>query len=209
MTQAQQVLDYLRAVAPEGATNAQLAEKLGIASQQTVYMLTRELVARGWVRDERQGRTLVFFAHEGPLLGSEPGAPPSPDDPRAAARFAAFARDILSAHYGAALAPRTIPGIRKRFALVSSNYQVIGDAKYVASLGGRRSSATKFALISEDVWLLQKSQAAHTFLAYGNDPQVPLLWLRRHGNLASDVAFFYLTDDGELEFLHPSSRFVA
>jgi hypothetical protein len=203
MTQAQQVLDYLWAVAPEGATNAQLAEALDISSQQTVYMLTRELAARGWVRDERQGRTLVFYAQEGPLLGSEPGVPPSVSDLQAAERFAAFVRGVLSARYGVDLMPHTVPGIRKRFALVSSDYQVIGNAKYVASFGGRGASTTLFALISEDVWLLQKSQAVHTFLVFGNNRQVPLLWLRRHGNLASDVAFFYLAEEGELEFLHP------
>ncbi len=203
MTQAQQVLDYLWAVAPEGAGNAQLAEALGIASQQTVYMLTRELAAQGWVRDERQGRTLVFYAQEGPLLGSEPGALPL-SDLQAAIRFAAFARGVLSARYRADLALRTIPGIRKRFALVSSDYQVIGEAKYVASIGGRGSSSAKFALISEDVWLLQRSRGAQTFLVFGNDRQVPLLWLKRHGDLAPGVTFF-MAGGGKLELPHLQS----
>jgi hypothetical protein len=37
------------------------------------------------------------------------------------------------------------------------------------------------------------------FLVFGNDCRVPLLWLERYGGLVSDIAFYFLTDDGELE----------
>jgi hypothetical protein len=201
MTQAQQVLDYLWAVAPDGATNAQLAEELGIASQQTVYMLTRGLTNGGRVRSERRGRTSVFYAQESPLFGLEPTAVPSGNDVRAASHFTAFARNVLSAYYGADLAPRIVPCVRKLFALVSPDYEAVGEAKYIASVGGIGSSPAKFAIISEYVWLLEKSRAAHTFLVFGNDRQVPSLWLKRYSNLASEVAFFYLTGDGGLERL--------
>jgi hypothetical protein len=30
---------------------------------------------------------------------------------------------------------------------------------------------------------------------------VPLLWLERYGHLVGDVAFYFLTDEGELELL--------
>ena len=35
----------------------------------------------------------------------------------------------------------------------------------------------------------------------GNDRQVPELWLKRYGHLASGVAFYFLADDGKLEEL--------
>ncbi len=35
----------------------------------------------------------------------------------------------------------------------------------------------------------------------GNDRQVPELWLKRYGHLASGVAFCFLADDGKLEKL--------
>ncbi len=50
MTQAERVLDYLWWVAPKGATNAELAGRLGIRSHQTAYMLTQELMHHGRIR---------------------------------------------------------------------------------------------------------------------------------------------------------------
>jgi DNA-binding IclR family transcriptional regulator len=52
MTQAQRVLDYLWSIAPGGATNRELAMKLGISSHQTVYMLTQQLVHQGLIRGQ-------------------------------------------------------------------------------------------------------------------------------------------------------------
>jgi hypothetical protein len=43
--------------------------------------------------------------------------------------------------------------------------------------------------------------APETFLVFGNDRQVPILWLERYGNLVSGVTFYFLSDDGELEEL--------
>lgn len=51
------------------------------------------------------------------------------------------------------------------------------------------------------MWLLQKTGAPETFLVFGHDRQVPVLWLERYGNLVSGVTFFFLSDDGELEEL--------
>lgn len=48
--------------------------------------------------------------------------------------------------------------------------------------------------------------APTTFLVFGNDRQVPVLWLQRYGNLASGVAFYFLTDDGVPEQLNSPDR---
>jgi DNA-binding transcriptional regulator LsrR (DeoR family) len=50
---AQKIVSLLWAVAPDGATNGQIAEQFGIASHQTVYMLTQDLMRRGILRGER------------------------------------------------------------------------------------------------------------------------------------------------------------
>ena len=47
MTQAARVVDYLWSVAPNGATNGELARRLGIRSHWTVYMLTQQLMYQG------------------------------------------------------------------------------------------------------------------------------------------------------------------
>ena len=77
----------------------------------------------------------------------------------------------------------------------------IGDAKYFTLVRGQRLPPAKFSVIAEHVWLLEKTGVLTTFLVFGNDRQVPSLWLERYGHLVGDVAFYYLTDEGELELL--------
>lgn len=91
MTYAQRVLDYLRSVAPDGATNALVARRLGIRSQQTIYMLTQQLMATGRTFGERARATLVFHAGEGPATGPAMGPESArllPEQPAASGRFA-------------------------------------------------------------------------------------------------------------------------
>ena len=88
--------------------------------------------------------------------------------------------------------------------MVSPDEDTVGDAKYFTLVRGKRLPPAKFSNISEHVWLLEKTGAPTTFLVFGNDRRVPLLWLERYGDLAADVDFYFLTDEGELEQLsHP------
>jgi hypothetical protein len=66
MTQVQQILDYLWSIAPEGATNRQIADTLGIRSQQGVYMTTRNLMYRRRIEGEQAGKTWHFYALDTP-----------------------------------------------------------------------------------------------------------------------------------------------
>jgi hypothetical protein len=56
-------------------------------------------------------------------------------------------------------------------------------------------------IVDKHVWLLEKTGALVKFLVFGNDRQVPELWLKRFRRLVSGVAFFFRTDDGKLEAL--------
>ena len=56
MAYAERMLDYLWSIAPDGATNSQIADRLSIRSHQTVYMLTQDLLHQGLIRSERRGR---------------------------------------------------------------------------------------------------------------------------------------------------------
>jgi hypothetical protein len=62
VTYAERILDYVWSVAPDGATNGELARHLGIRSHQTVYMLTQELMRAGRIRGQRSGTIWVFHA---------------------------------------------------------------------------------------------------------------------------------------------------
>ena len=208
MTYAERTLNHLWAIAPDGATNTEIARQLGAASHQTVYMLMQDLVRRGLVRGERQGRTWVFYAVEEPADRERPqsqlvsGESPASGTLMPSA-FEALARRVLSERYAVALAPGSVPGVRKQFDFVSSDHQIVGDAKYYTSERGTTLPPAKFATIAEHVWLLEKTGAPTTFLVFGNDREVPATWLVRYGNLVTGVAFYFLADDGSLELLTP------
>ena len=205
MTYAEDILNYLWSIAPDGATNGELARRLGIASQQTVYMTTQDLLRRGLLRGEQSGRTWTFFAVDtspGALaLGGRVAGRAAPGGGLTPQAFAALSRRVLGEWYGVELQPGFVPGVRKEFDFFSPDGQVVGDAKYFTRVGGVRLPPAKFSIIAEHVWLLEKTGAPRPFLVFGNDREVPALWLDRYGNLVFEVAFFFLSDDGHLELL--------
>jgi hypothetical protein len=204
MSYKERILDYLWSVAPDGATNGQLARALGITSQQTVYMTTQEFAGRRLIRAVKEGATWVFYALDAypdsvvarlPTVAAAPGGTLTP------AGFEALAGRVLGERYRMSLAPGVVAGIRKRFDFVSADAQIVGDAKYYTLVGGERLPPAKFATIAEHVWLLEKTHAPTQLLVFGNDREVPLRWLERYGPLAGSVQFFFLSDEGHLEVL--------
>lgn len=203
MSYKERILDYLWSVAPDGATNAQIARALGITSQQTVYMTTQELAGRRLIRAAKEGATWVFYALDAQADGAGRASRASTADVGilTPATFEALAGRVLGEQFGTALSPGMVPGIRKRFDFVSADQQIVGDAKYYTLVGGERLPPAKFATIAEHVWLLEKTNAPKQFLVFGNDREVPLRWLERYGLLAGSVQFFFLSDEGHLEVL--------
>lgn len=205
MTYAERTLDYLWSIAPDGATNRQIADRVSIRSHQTVYMLTQGLLHQGLIHGEQQGREWVFYA-----LGElSPRSSPSESASQTAgtsrtlspSAFETLARRVLSIRFGTVLSSGLVPGVRKLFDFASPDRQIIGDAKFYSHVGGVARPPAKFATIAEHVWLLEKTGAPTTFLVFGNDRQVPLWWLERYGNLLTGVTFYFLTADGQLEIL--------
>ena len=194
MSYKERILDYLWSVAPGGATNGQIARALGISSQQTVYMTTRELAGRRLIRAVKEGATWVFYA-----LDAQADSGVVRASREAAARtglltpatFEALAGRVLGEQFGTALSPGIVPGIRKQFDFVSADKQIVGDAKYYTLVGGERLPPAKFATIAEHVWLLEKTNAFEQFLVFGNEREVPLRWLERYGALARSVGFYF------------------
>jgi hypothetical protein len=200
-TNIERVLDYLWSAGPQGATNAQIREATGIEPHQQVYMITQELKRKGKVASRRDGYEWVFFVGESPdrLLQSPGRAAPSTSLPKLnAAQFEDLARQVLSQRFGAPLRPRQVAGVPKLFDLVSPDGNIIGDAKYYTMVNGQHLPPAKFSIIAEHVWLLEKTQAYHKVLVFGNDIEVPKRWLARYGHLRGDVAFYFLTDEGKI-----------
>jgi hypothetical protein len=207
-THRERILDYLWSISPDYATNRQIREATGIGSHQQVYLLTQELMYSHLIRGEQRGRGWIFWADEAPAVQlASPGRASRHDlvaeveerlTPRA---FEDLARTVMSKHFGVPLAPGQVPGVHKEWDMVSANGDLVGDAKYFTLVHGQRLPPAKFSNIAEHIWLLEKTGAPTTFLVFGNDRQVPELWLQRYGSLVSGVSFYFLTDEGTLEIL--------
>lgn len=204
-TNKERVLEAIWAASPAGMTNGEIQRATGIASQQAIYLLTRELVQSGWIEGEQQGREWVFWANEsawGQLASPGRTGPQEPyhgmDD---TAAFTRRARGAMRALLGVSLVPGTVEGVPREFELVSPDRQMVGSVVYCAPVQGQWLPPAKFSLIGERVWLLDKTGAEVVFLVFGYDRDVPWLWLSRYGHLAPRVQFYYLSVEGALDRL--------
>jgi hypothetical protein len=203
-TNKERILDYLWSISPDWATNGQIRDATGISPHQQVYLLTQELMHSRLIRGEQRGREWVFWADESPAVQlASPGWAPrrevitqASEKPSPAA-FEDLAQAVMGRHLGVPLAAGQVAGVPKEWDMVSPDGDIVGDAKYFTLVQGQRLPPAKFSVIAEHVWLLEKTGA----LAFGNDRQVPELWLRRYGSLVSGVRFYFLSDDGTLEEL--------
>lgn len=115
--------------------------------------------------------------------------------------FERRARQIMGRHYKVVLAEISLPGIPKRFDMVSPDGKVVGDAKYLTLVRGQAIPPAKFSMISEHVWLLKHVPADRKFLVFGNQRKVPEEWLKRYGKLVTDVEFYFINESGQLDRL--------
>lgn len=118
-------------------------------------------------------------------------------------QFEELCRVELSKYFGVPLSKGKVSGIPKEFDMVSSDGDIVGDAKYLTMVRGEKIPPAKFSVIAEHVWLLEKTSSRHKFLVFGNDRRVPIEWLKRYGHLVENVRFFFLnTKNRKLEQLH-------
>jgi hypothetical protein len=115
--------------------------------------------------------------------------------------FEDLARKVMSQHFGVNLMEKKPEGFPKRFDLVSVDEKVVGDAKYLKLVHGTKYPPAKMMEITGHVWLLEKVNAETRFLVFGNQRDVPELWLEKYGNYKHNVDFYFLSNDCNLEKL--------
>ena len=111
------------------------------------------------------------------------------------------ARKRMSSMFGTELKTGKTEGVHKLFDFVSDNKNIIGDAKYFTMVRGVANPPAKFSVIAEHVWLLEKTNAQTKFLVFGNDKRVPMKWLEKYGDLVSNVDFYFLNENNEIDRL--------
>ena len=211
------VYDYLQRILPQWVSNTNIMQATRISSRQQVFLITRNLVQRGLIRGEQGRLGLKEWAFSAlpvqtqlvaieqtttqptlfPEDELEEGKTANP-----AAAFERLAEQVMGRHFGETLRKSALPGVPKSFDLVSADGKIVGDAKYFELVGGKPLPPSKFATIAENVWLLEKTQAAHRFLVFGNRRDVPVQWLKKYKLLVTNVEFFYLPHEGILEKLN-------
>lgn len=105
----------------------------------------------------------------------------------------------MSQYFGVKLMEKQPKGSPKRFDLVSVDETIIGDAKYLTLVHRKKFPPAKMMEIAGHVWLLEKANTKTRFLVFGNQRDVPELWLNKYGNYKQNVIFYFLSDNGNLE----------
>lgn len=113
-------------------------------------------------------------------------------------QFEDFARKRMGRHLNTVLSERQTDRVPKRFDFVSADGNTIGDAKYLTLVKGKKFPPAKMMEISGHVWLLEKTKAKRKFLVFGNQREVPELWLGKYGSLAGAVEFYFLDEKGNV-----------
>lgn len=128
-------------------------------------------------------------------------------------QFELDARHVMERRYGVLL-PKgpvaVVPGLVVNFDYVADGERVVGDAKFYKMRRGPdqepKQPNAKLATISECVLLLhQMAHAEHRFLVFGNEREVPLLWLKRFAPIATDVEFFFLEHGALTDLQRPAT----
>lgn len=115
--------------------------------------------------------------------------------------FQDMASRKMGKYFGVPFSEKNPQGFPKRFDMVSPDEDIVGDAKYLTLVNGTRLPPAKFMEIAGHVWLLENLCARRKFLVFGNQREVPELWLKKYATLVKSVEFFFLSDDGTLEVL--------
>lgn len=116
--------------------------------------------------------------------------------------FEATARVRMGREFNVEFTARSVPGVPKKFDMVSPDSTMVGDAKYLTLVQKTRIPPAKFMEIAGHVWLLGSVPAEKRFLVFGNQREVPVAWLHKYGSLVHGVEFYFLSDDGVLERLN-------
>lgn len=212
MTNREKILQFLRDIAPDKASNSEIVGRTGVTPHQQVFQITQYLMKNRFVLGQKNGHEWRFWYDESQCLESPKNSVlgPSPIDVRSsvgqsvhknARKFEELARNVMGNFYGCEFSPGTIDPIPKVFDLVSEDLRHIGDAKLYSLVRGSQLPPAKFSVIAEHVWLLEKTRAPHVFIIFGNDRRVPELWLQRYGHLVGGVRMFFLSQDGALDEL--------
>ncbi len=191
-------------------SNANIASATQVMPHQQVFQITNQLMSEGLIQGEKAGNEWLFTWSGrrndrdagGLTLRNGPQLPVVLRSPNVPADFERAARSAMCSHFDTVLSTGAVSGVPKRFDFVSQDKKIVGDAKYYCLVNGTGLPPAKFSTIAEYVWLLEKTEAEHQFLIFGNDRRVPRMRLDKYGSLARTCQFFFLSAGGIPQLMH-------
>lgn len=117
------------------------------------------------------------------------------------AEFQGNATVKMSAYFGTPLKKVRIRGFPKEFDMVSTDCEIVGDAKWRVLPPNGQQEKVLCEEITAYVWLLEKIAASRKFMIFGNDRRVPESWLGKYGRLPTAVEFYFWDEKGPVERL--------
>jgi hypothetical protein len=112
--------------------------------------------------------------------------------------FEELARGVMGQYFAVKLSKKNPKGFPKNFDMVSDKENIVGDAKFLTLVHRKNFPPAKMMEISGHVWLLEKVNTKIRFLVFGNQRNVPEMWLEKYGNLVQNVSFYFINTDGNL-----------
>ncbi len=204
-TNKERVLDYLWQIAPEKATNKQIAKDAGLVSHQVAYMLTQELLRNRQIIGERGNGNWLFTVNPATSLKTPHG------DMRLTASGSVFYDPKrLKASIEKELSVKTknkkwggklSVDFPKDFDFISEDGAIVADIAQISMVSGEKLMLAKFSMVSEMVWLLEKVPAERRIIIFtGDTEELPQNWLSRLGSLTT-VEFFFIDEFGKMKQL--------
>lgn len=216
MTNTERVIAYLRSIAPNTASNADICSGTRISPHAQVFQITRAQMNAGVIKGRQFGREWQFSlnAHSNEISSRQTSLPEEPAILSAvgsqkqvtAIEFERLAETAMSRYFGVSLRPGRLPHIPKTFDFVSGDQMTVGDAKFYTLVNGTSTPPAKFSVIAEYIWLLERVPASTRFLVFGNDVRVPQRWLQTYATLKPRCDFYFLTSDARVEILYQAER---
>lgn len=159
MTNVEVVLRHLNFVYPQEATNSDIVKATKIEPHQQVFIITRASpeparFPAGKLAGNGSSKPFLVLKKLRKLYMKNRFLEESPNS----ISFESLARQVFSQYYGTPLKPGSLPGIPKKWDLLSEDGTIVGDAKYYTLVGGSSLPPAKFSTIAEHVWLLEKNQ---------------------------------------------------
>lgn len=117
-------------------------------------------------------------------------------------QFEVVSREKMENIFGTTLSKGRWKDVPKEWDMISNTHGIVGDAKYLTLVRGKAIPPAKLMEIAGHVWLLEKTEANRKFLVFGNQKQVPGIWLKKYGHLIPDINFYFMDNEGQIDLIN-------